>query len=51
MLAVLFGALANICWASITRSIDQSLIPVYSLYYDIMLTLIFLMENIWIFTG
>jgi len=42
MLAVLFGALANICWALITRSIDQSLIPIYSLYYDIMLTLIFL---------
>lgn len=36
------GIVTNICWTLISRSVTQSDIPIYSLYYDAMLTLTFL---------
>lgn len=40
--AILFGIVANVCWALISRTIDQSTIPIVGLFYDLMLTIIFL---------
>lgn len=41
-IAVGIGIVTNICWTLISRSVSQSDIPIYSLYYDAMLTLTFL---------
>jgi drug/metabolite transporter (DMT)-like permease len=43
ILAILVGIGANVTWVMISRNVNKIDIPIYGLYYDIMLTSIFIL--------
>lgn len=42
IIAMIIGMGANACWVLISRSIPQSSIPIFSLYFDTQLTMMYL---------
>jgi len=43
IIAVLLGMVANASWVFISRAVGREDIPLYSLYFDIQLTMIYLL--------
>jgi drug/metabolite transporter (DMT)-like permease len=43
LLAILVGIGANVTWVMISRNVNKIDIPIYGLYYDIMLTSVFIL--------
>jgi len=43
VVAILLGIVANASWVFISRTVSKQDIPLYSLYFDVQLTLIYLL--------
>ena len=43
ILAILLGIGANVSWVMISRNVNKVDIPIYGLYYDVMLTCAFIL--------